>query len=601
MEDETGFLERAYHRLRQQTTSASTCTSTTTTTTTNGNGNVTTTSKPAALLPSARAISAARASLPRPSDGDGDGDGGYLVGRGPEAALDHVLGTIAPALNGQNLGPAGGGRYFGLVTGSTLPVAEAADNVATAYDQNVQVHLPGQTIATEVEDAALRMVADLLELEGDGDSDGGDGVHGGVNGNGAKKPRKKKTETRWQGRTFTTGATASNVLGLACGREAVIRARLPNPPPSHRGNNEGLQPDEDPDPDEDSDAEDSAVGELGLLRACALAQVDEIRVLTSAAHSSVAKAAAIVGLGRASLRDLGHGGEPWRLDLDAVARELADPRNARVAHIVSVSAGEVNTGRFATAGLEDMRRLRALADEHRAWIHVDGAFGLFNRILPKTSEFAKLRSIAAGLELADSITADGHKLLNVPYDNGIFFTRKASTLRSVFKNPNAAYLAGGGDGDGDRIESPLHLGIENSRRFRALPVYAALLSEGRAGMAAMVARMVRLARRVAAVIQDSEHYALLLPPSTSTSEKENHPPFADVNIIVLFRARDDALNESLAARIQATGEWYVSPTKWRGQAACRVAVASWRADVDGDAEVVRRSLAAIAEEYFAGR
>lgn len=334
-EEETGFLERAYNRLRQQTTATPTNTFATTTTTTTPNN------QPAPLLPTQTALAQARASLPRPSDPD------YLLGRGPDATLDHVLGTIAPALNGQNLGS--GGRYWGFVTGSTLPVAEAADNVVSAYDQNVCVHLPAQSVATEVEDAALGMVVDLLELEGCSSSSGG--------GDGEK----------WRGRTFTTGATASNVLGMACGREAVVRMRLGGPG-AGAGAGDGVDEAEDGDEEEE---EDTAVGELGLLRACAKAQIDEIRILTSMAHSSIYKAASIVGLGRASVRDLPYSeDEPWRLDLDAVERELRE--NPRVAHIISVSAGEVNTGRFATGGIEDMRRLRELADTYKAWVHVDG-------------------------------------------------------------------------------------------------------------------------------------------------------------------------------------------------------------------------------------
>lgn len=335
-EEETGFLERAYNRLRQQTTATPTNTFATTTTTTPNN-------QPAPLLPTQTALAQARASLPRPSDPD------YLLGRGPDATLDHVLGTIAPALNGQNLGS--GGRYWGFVTGSTLPVAEAADNVVSAYDQNVCVHLPAQSVATEVEDAALGMVVDLLELEGCSSSSGGGGGDG----------------EKWRGRTFTTGATASNVLGMACGREAVVRMRLGGPG-AGAGAGDGVDEAEDGDEEEE---EDTAVGELGLLRACAKAQIDEIRILTSMAHSSIYKAASIVGLGRASVRDLPYSeDEPWRLDLDAVERELRE--NPRVAHIISVSAGEVNTGRFATRGIEDMRRLRGLADTYKAWVHVDG-------------------------------------------------------------------------------------------------------------------------------------------------------------------------------------------------------------------------------------
>ncbi|RYP18116.1 hypothetical protein DL765_004128 [Monosporascus sp. GIB2] len=504
---EDGFMERAYSRIRQA-------------------ASVSTTS-PARTLPHPEAISAARASLPNPNDPD------YLKGRGGQATLDHVLQTLAPAFNGQNLS----GRYWGFVTGSTLPIAEVADNVVSAYDQNVHVHLPEQSISTEVEDAALSMLLRLLDL---GDP------------------------SAWEGRTFTTGATASNILGLACGREAVLSARLP--------------------PGSES------VGELGLLRACALAHVEEIQVLTSMGHSSISKAASIVGLGRASVKDLQYSDEePWRLDLDAVEREL---RRDGVANVVSVSAGEVNTGRFATAGIEEMKRLRELADRYGAWIHVDAAFGFFARILPETSEFARLRNMTTGLELADSITLDGHKLLNVPYDSGVFFTRKASTLTSICKNSNAAYLLGGASCE---IQNPSNVGLENSRRFRALPVYAVLVSEGREGLVAMVARMVRLARAIARVVRDSEHYDLL----AGGYHGEEEIDLEDIGVVVLFRAKDNNLNEVLVDRIQRTGEWYVSGTKWKGQPACRIAVASWRADAEEDARLVERGLAAIAAEHFA--
>ncbi|CAJ2502346.1 Uu.00g097400.m01.CDS01 [Anthostomella pinea] len=498
------FMEQAYQRIRQSATVI--------------------THAPARTLPTQGNLSAARDSLPKLSSAD------YLSSNGPEATLDHLLGIIVPALNGQNRS----GRYFGFVTGSTLPIAEVADNIVSAYDQNVAVHLPAQTIATEVEDAALKMLVRLLDLGG--------------------------TEA-WEGRTFTTGATGSNVLGLACGREALVSGKLP----------EGA----------------ASIGELGILRACMKAGVEEIQVLTSMGHSSLYKAASVVGLGRSSVKDLPKSdAEPWRLDLVAVEKEL---QREGVASIVAVSAGEVNTGRFATTGVADMKKLRQLADRYGAWIHVDGAFGIFARILPATSEFAKLRDQVAGLELADSITVDGHKLLNVPYDNGIFFTRKSSTMTSVFQNPNAAYLSAGGSSE---IQSPLNIGLENSRRFRALPVYAVLMSEGISGLSEIMARMVHLARGIAQAIRESDDYVLL--PNADADLEDTH-------VIVIFRAKDDSLNEALVKTINESAEWYVSGTKWKGQTACRVAVASWRVDVERDLELVKRSLATMAEEHKKSR
>lgn len=210
--------------------------------------------------------------------------------------------------------------------------------------------------------------------------------------------------------------------------------------------------------------------------------------------------------------------------------------------------------------------------------------------MPPGDEFSDLRRRAAGLEHADSITVDGHKLLNVPYDSGIFFTRKSSVLTSVCKNPNAAYLSAGAASE---IESPLNVGLENSRRFRALPVYAVLLSEGAQGIAEMLANMVRLAREIASVVRASPAYELL-PDSSDAALAETH-------ICVLFRAKDDALNERLVETINKTGQWYVSGTRWGGQPAVRVAVANWRVNVDEDVRLVADSLARIAKEHIDGK
>lgn len=257
-------------------------------------------------LPSPEALQKASASLPTSSSPN------YLSSQSPSNVISHIENEILPALTGQSRS----GRYFGFVTGGVQPIAEWADNVVSRVDQNVQVHLPAQTVATEVEDAALRMMADLLRLGEEG----------------------------WKGRTFTTGATASNVLGLACGRETIINKRITS--------GEG------------------SVGDSGLLKACRLAGIDDIQVLTSAGHSSLSKAASIVGLGRDSVLQLPvNSAEPWKLDLHALEQHLRKPR---VASIIAVSLGEVNTGRFAVQGLEDMRRLRALADKYQAWIHTDG-------------------------------------------------------------------------------------------------------------------------------------------------------------------------------------------------------------------------------------
>ncbi|KOS20117.1 hypothetical protein ESCO_006298 [Escovopsis weberi] len=502
----------------------------------------------APTLPTPGAVRAAEASLPDPLSAS------YLASHPQEDVARHILADLVPAMSGQAASP----NYYGFVTGGVLPVAEWADNVVSRMDQNVQVHLPAQSIATKVEAAALEMLVRLLRLE-QHDNNSSDNSSDGDGNGGA-----------WAGRTFTTGATASNILGLACGREALLARR--------RGGR--------------------SVAEAGILAACRDAGVREIRVLSSAPHSSLLKAASAVGLGRASVVEVARRGaaRPWKLDLDAVEREL---RRDGVASIVAVSAGEVNTGRYALDDVHEWERLRRMADEHGAWIHLDGAFGIFSRVLDERDEYQLLHVRSQGFHLADSIALDGHKLLNVPYDCGVFLTRSPSMLQSVFQNPNAAYLAP--SGPSDAVPSPLHVGIENSRRFRALPVYAALLSEGRAGFARLVHNMVQLSRSLAAFLRDSPHYELL--PNDDDDDPAN-PADADAGLreifmIVLFRARDRRLNDVLVERINGTREVYVSGTAWAGGRAVRIAVSSWRVDVERDAALVTSTLARIAAEHEA--
>lgn len=244
-----------------------------------------------------------------------------------------------------------------ISSGGATPAAIFADNVVTENDQNVQVHLPDDTIATEVEDRALAMVCDLLNLNVD------DLPH----------------------RTFTTGATASNVVGLACGREFVIReAAISN----------GIE---------------ISVAEDGIHGTMRKTGIERIQVLTTVPHSSLKKAASITGMGRSSVRDVSLADSPHRFDIQALRSALSNPK---VASIVAISCAEVNTGLFATRG-DEMRQIRSLCDQYGAWMHVDAAFGLLARILPSEKTYDAIVEGVKGLEFADSIAGDAHKLLNV--------------------------------------------------------------------------------------------------------------------------------------------------------------------------------------------
>lgn len=238
-------------------------------------------------------------------------------GVGVKQTTNHLIGSISPALNGSSLSP----NYYGFVTGGVTHAARIADSLVSLYDQNPQVHLPDQTIASNVEDKALRLLMDLLRFD----------------------------HSAWSG-LFTTGATAGNVLGLACGRESIVNKQLRHTfGPSSQ----------------------ESLGSLGMLRACRLAGIEDIRIYTTMAHSSLYKASSILGLGRSCVRDVGHQGVGIRFNLPILENELASSHDSNVS-IVVISCSEVNTGLFATQGLVDVQRLRALCDKYGAWLHVDG-------------------------------------------------------------------------------------------------------------------------------------------------------------------------------------------------------------------------------------
>lgn len=471
-------------------------------------------------LPEDGFIIQARKSLPKTLEVEGN-----------NGWAEHLTSDIAPALNAGSLSP----NYYGFVTGGCTIPALFGDMIASVYDQNVSVHLPNQTIATDVEACALRMLLDLFRLDRD--------IWG-------------------QGSTFTTGATASNVLGLAMGREWVLRRKA-----EKRG------------------TDLLSVAEHGIHGVMAEIGLRKCQIVSTLPHSSVAKAASILGIGRANCRSvqgkMEQGGSTTGIDVNRFEAE-AEAQAENIATILVISAGEVNTGRFATNGLEDMKRLRAICDQYGIWIHVDGAFGLFGRLLSGEEEFGEIVHGCQGLELADSITGDAHKLLNVPYDCGFYFCRHKGVAEEVFSNGNAVYLTSAASDD--TISSPLNIGIENSRRFRALPVYATLLAYGRRGYTDILQRQIRLARKVVADLWDSEVYQVL-PVSNSKREALDK-----TFMVVLFSAKEDELNADLARRINATRKIYVSGTLWEGRSATRIAIANWNVDVDKDYQIIQSVL-----------
>jgi glutamate/tyrosine decarboxylase-like PLP-dependent enzyme len=274
-------------------------------------------------------------------------------------------------------------------------------------------------------------------------------------------------------------------------------------------------------------------------------------VLTSGyIHPSAEQAVGMLGLGRASIRRLARDAT-GRLDLEALERELASLDDAPA--IVIANAGEVNAGDF-----DPIAEVADLTEEHGAWLHVDGAFGLFARLSPQT------RHLTEGVERAQSIAADAHKWLNVPYDCGFAFVREPARLVRAFVEA-APYLPP----LDDPRPNPGYLTPENSRRARAFAVWATLRAYGREGHRAMVERHLGLARHLGERVDAAPELERL----------------AEVKLnIVCFRARPegvpeaglDELNRELGEALLRDGRVFAGTTTYEGRVAFRPAIVNWQ-------------------------
>jgi len=273
-------------------------------------------------------------------------------------------------------------------------------------------------------------------------------------------------------------------------------------------------------------------------------------------HPSAVQAIGMLGLGRDSIECLTRD-RVGRLDLEGLAsrlREIDGPA------IVVANAGEVNAGDF-----DPIAAMADLAEEHGAWLHVDGAFGLFARLSPAC------RHLTDGVERADSVIADAHKWLNVPYDCGFAFVRGSERLPRTF-NVGAPYLPA----PDDPHPNPGFLTPENSRRARALVIWATLRAYGRGGHREMVERHLGLAQHLAERVD-----------RTPALER-----LADVDLnIVCFRARPEGVpeerlnefNSRLGEELLRDGRVFVGTTNYGGTVAFRPAIVNWRTqseDVD---------------------
>jgi glutamate/tyrosine decarboxylase-like PLP-dependent enzyme len=333
---------------------------------------------------------------------------------------------------------------------------------------------------------------------------------------------------------FATGATMANFTALAAARHAVLRAA-------------GWDVEED-----------------GLIGAPPVHVV-----VGEGVHASMVIALRLAGFGRRRGRRVAADGEGAMRATD-LRRTLAELPPGPT--IVAAQAGEVNTGAFDP--LDEIAD--AVRERPGAWLHVDGAFGLWAAASPE------LRHLARGIERADSWATDAHKWLNVPYDTGVVFVRDAAAHRAAM-GVSAAYLP---PAPGDERD-PFDYVPEMSRRGRGLVVYAALRSLGRQGVAALVESSCAVARRMADRLARSGRVEVLNEVVLN-------------QILVRFGDSDETTREVIR-RVQEGGTAWAGGTTWQGRLAMRISVSNWATTADDGDRSVEAILAALAATDEADR
>jgi glutamate/tyrosine decarboxylase-like PLP-dependent enzyme len=404
--------------------------------------------------------------------------------------IEELAATVSPGLVATP-----GPRYFGFVTGGTLPVTVAADWLVSAWDQNAALHVMSPA-ASAIEEAAARWILDLLALPA-----------GAAVG-------------------FVTGATMANMTALAAARHEVLR-RTGWDVEAH-----GLQ---------------------GAPRVEVFAGAE--------AHASIFSATRLLGLGSSIVTRV-EADDQGRMRPDALARRLAGSSGPR---IVCAQVGNVNTGAF-----DPMDEIADAVRHHDAWLHVDGAFGVW------AAASDRLKHHVAGLARADSWATDAHKWLNVPYDSGIVVVAHPAPHRASMSQ-RAAYLIPADDEQRDGQDwTP-----EASRRSRAVPVFAALRALGRRGLARLIDGCCERAAQMASRLAGVRGVAVLNEVVLN-------------QVLVRFTSPAGAdITRDVIARVQEDGTCWCGGTEWHGAPAMRISISNWRTsteDIDRAAEAILRAM-----------
>jgi glutamate/tyrosine decarboxylase-like PLP-dependent enzyme len=281
-----------------------------------------------------------------------------------------------------------------------------------------------------------------------------------------------------------------------------------------------------------------------------------VRVLTSSeVHGTTTRAAKLLGIGTANMAMLptdASGQLQPDVLRDALSRDAAQPT------IVVLQAGDVNCGVF-----DPFTDLIPLAQKAGAWVHVDGAMGLWCNAVPE------LRHLLAGAELADSWATDGHKWLNVPYDCGYAFVAHPENHRAAMEH-HASYLI-----HADEVRDQLDWTPDHSRRARGFATYAALRELGRAGLCDLVARCCRHAHQIVTRIGALPDAVVVCVPQINQGLVRFRDPRGGAS-----EEDHDRRTDQVTAAINATGEAFFTGTTWKGLRCMRVSVSSWRTTED---------------------
>ncbi len=281
------------------------------------------------------------------------------------------------------------------------------------------------------------------------------------------------------------------------------------------------------------------------------AGLPEVPVLSSGyIHASTVKALGMLGMGRSSLRKFIQD-STGSLDRQAMERALKDLEGSP--SIIVATAGEPNAGAF-----DPIEELVKLAEQYNAWLHVDGAFGLFARLSSQSG------NLTEGVDRAHSVTVDGHKWLNVPYDCGFAFVNNASLLVRVFTH-SAEYLP-----DPTDLEPVMGaLGPEMSRRARSLTVWASLRAYGQRGITEMIERHMGLAKCLAQLVDDAPDLERLADVPLNVVCFRYNPG-------ELIEQRLNEINQAIGEAIIEDGRVYIGTTTYQNKVALRPAIVNWR-------------------------